>query len=196
MDDIHCDNNINAVDIMCFGETWLSLSQPSPRIRDGHVVLRCDRVSGNSKGGVLMSVPSNMQPSHTSTYTSHGIEGLTTRLYVHNTDIQIALLYRPPSVPTATFTTVINTLVTCMSLYNLPTIILGDFNEDLYGNTHSHIFDIMTSSSYVQLVGSPTTDRGTLIDHVYFNRPSDDVVVQVHDTYYTDHNAVYCSIVV
>ena len=57
-------------------------------------------MSGNSnKGGVLMSGLSTMQPSHMSTFTSHGIEGLTTRLCVHNTDIQIALLYRPPSVP-------------------------------------------------------------------------------------------------
>ena len=86
---------------------------------------------GNSKGGVLMSVPSTMQPSHTNILTSHGIEGLTTRLYVHNTDIQIALLYRPPSVPTATLVTVLTTIVTHMSLSTLPTIILGDFNEDL-----------------------------------------------------------------
>ena len=36
-------------------------------------MLRCDRVSGNSKGGVLMSVPSTMQPSHTSTFTSQDL---------------------------------------------------------------------------------------------------------------------------
>ena len=78
MHDIECDSNINAVD-MCFCETWLSPSQPSPCIREGHVVLRCDRVCDNHKGGVLISVPSIMQPSHTSTFTSHGIEGLSTR---------------------------------------------------------------------------------------------------------------------
>ena len=152
-------------------------------------------MSDNSKDGVLMSVPSTMQPSHTSTFTSHGIEGITTRLCVHNTEyIQVALLYRPPSIPTATFVTVLTTIVSDMS--NLPTIILGDFNENLY-NTHCHILDnIMSNNGYTQLVQSPTTDRGTLIDHVYYNRPSDDVVVQVHDAYYSDHNTVYCSIVV
>ena len=61
LDDIERDSYMNAVDILCFCETWLSSSQPSPRIKDDHVVLRCDRVSGNSKGGVLMSVPSTMQ---------------------------------------------------------------------------------------------------------------------------------------
>ena len=135
-----------------------------------------------------------LAPCSFSTFTSHGIEGLSTRLCVHNTDIQIALVYRPPSVPTATFITV---LVAHMSLSNIPTIILGDFNEDLNDNDngHSHILDTMTSSGYTQLVQSPTTDRGTMIDHVYYNRPVNDVV-QVHDTYYTDHDTVYCSIVV
>ena len=196
LDDIKCDSYMNAVDILCFCETWLSPSQPSPHITDDHVVLRCDRVSGNSKGGVLMSVPGTMKPSHTNLSTSHGIERLTTRLCVHNTDIQIALLYRPPSIPTASFVTVLTTIVAHMSLSTLPTIILGDFNEDLYDNTHSHILDIMSNNGYTQLVQSPTTDRGTLIDHVYYNRPSDDAVVQVHDTYYSDHDTVYCSIVI
>ena len=143
-----------------------------------------------------MSVPSTMQPSHISTFTSHGIEVLATRLCVHNTDIQIALLYRPPSVPIATFVTVLTTIVAHMSLSNLPTIILGDFNEDLYNNTHSSILNIMNSSNFKQIVQSPTSDRGTLIDHMYYNRPVNDVVVQVHDTYYSDHDTVYGSIVV
>ena len=78
-------------------------------------MLRCDRVSGNSKGGVLMSVPSTMQPSHTSTFTSHGIEGLSTKLLLPNTEyIQIALLYRLPSVPIATFVTVL-TICHCLT---------------------------------------------------------------------------------
>ena len=117
LDDIECDSYMNAVDILCFCETWLSPSQPLPHITDDHVVLRCGRVSGNSKGGVLMSVPSTMQPSHISTFTSHGIEGLTTRLCIHNIDIQIALLYRPPSVPTATYISVLTTIVAHVIVY-------------------------------------------------------------------------------
>ena len=135
---------------------------------------------------------------HILTFTSHGIEGLTTRLCVHNTDIQIALLYRPPSIPTANFVNVLNTIVANLSCNNnLLTIVLGDFNEDLLShNRQSHILDAMTSSGYIQLVQSPTTDRGTLIDHVYYNRPVNDVVVQLLDTYYSDHDTVYCSYVV
>ena len=33
-----------------------------------------------------------------------------------------------------------------------------------------------------------------LIDHVYINKQCDDVYAQVHDVYYSDHDAVYCSV--
>ena len=46
----------------------------------------------------------------------------------------------------------------------------------------------------MQLVQNATTDRGTLIDHLYFSKQCDDVLVQVRDVYYSDHDAVYCSI--
>ena len=80
---------------------------------------------------------------------------------------------------------------TCILSLNLPTIIRGDFNEDLSNNRHSCILD---TSSYTQLLQSSTTDRGTLISHVYYNRPVNDVIVQLLDTYYSDHDTV-CSIV-
>ena len=32
------------------------------------------------------------------------------------------------------------------------------------------------------------------MDHVYFNKQCDDVYVQVRDVYYSDHDAVYCSV--
>ena len=101
-----------------------------------------------------------MQPSHNSTFTSHGIEGLTTRLLLPNMEyIQIALLYRPPSVPIATFVTMLTTLVIRMSMSSLRTIILGDFNEDLSDTIQSRILNVMSNHGYTQLVQSPTTDR-------------------------------------
>lgn len=43
----------------------------------------------------------------------------------------------------------------------------------------------MSNHGYKQLVTHPTTDKGTLIDHdiVYFNRPSSDIIVEIHDTF-------------
>ena len=50
----------------------------------------------------------------------------------------------------------------------------------------------MMSHSHTRFVIDVNTDRTTLIDHVYFNCCCDEEV-QVCDVYYSDHDAVYCS---
>ena len=83
-----------------------------------------------------------------------------------------------------------------ITMSNIPTVVLGDFNEDLLQKPDSRVLSLMSSNRYKQLIETPTTDRGTLIDHVYYNRPSDNTVVQVHDTYYSDHDTVYWSVLI
>ena len=81
-----------------------------------------------------------------------------------------------------------------MSVFSLPCVILGDFNEDILHQTDSRIVSFMSSHGYTQVVNSPTTARGTLIDHVYCNSLPGNTIVQVQDMYYSDHDMVYCSI--
>ena len=80
-------------------------------------------------------------------------------------------------------------------LQNKATVVMGDFNDDVLSTSSSRVEQFMLSQGYTQLVRQSTTDRATLIDHVYFSEQiSDDVVVQVRDVYYSDHDAVYCSV--
>ncbi len=44
------------------------------------------------------------------------------------------------------------------------------------------------------LFSPPTTNSGTLIDNVYYNGTLNGVIVEVSDTYYSDHDAVFVSI--
>ena len=86
------------------------------------------------------------------------------------------------------------TILNQIATSNIPTIVLGYFNEDLVQNPDSRMLSLMSNNGYKQLVQSPTTDRGTLIDHVYYNRPPGSTVLQVHDTYYSDHDTVCLSV--
>ena len=53
----------------------------------------------------MISVPECVQPTNTHRYASNGIEAVsTTLLLAKNKQIQIALLYRSPSVPLQTLT--------------------------------------------------------------------------------------------
>ena len=78
----------------------------------------------------------------------------------------------------------------------MPTIILGDFNDDLLStSTSSRLLQFMSSKGFSQLVQGPTTDSGSLLDHIYCNDVGEDTCyVDVIDTYYSDHDATYLSL--
>ena len=101
------------------------------------------------------------------------------------THIQIALVYRSPTVPR----TALSKLLQHISLSNTPCVILGDFNEH---QPNSPILSLMCKHGFTQLVESPTTPQGTLLDHVYYKNPPSNVTIQVKDTYYSNHDTVYC----
>ena len=193
--DIEQDMYLKATNIVCFCETWLTASQTSPSILNDQVVVRCDRQTSDNKGGTMICIPRQMHPTHTCSFTSSGIEVACSTLTLSNGNkMNISVIYRSPTVPLQALTTMLSTLLAYVSTANLPTVILGDFNEDILSRPNSSIVSLMSNHGYTQLVSTPTTSKATLIDHVYYNRPSDNTIVQVHDTYYSDHDAVYCSI--
>ena len=162
LSDLEQDSVLKCASILCFCETWLSPSQPSLVVQGNQVALRCDRALGNHKGRVMISVPQNMQPACTSKFTTNGIEGVTTTLLLPNaTQLQVALMYRLPSVSSDAFLSALTTIVNLIAISDIPTVVLGDFNEDLLQKPDSRILTLMASNGYQQLVQSPTTDRGT-----------------------------------
>ena len=193
--DIKADNNLRCATVLCFCETWLNASQPSPVLFDGQTDIRCDRLTCENKGGVLICVPSQMDPSNVQRFVNNGIEAVSATLQILGaSSIQIALVYRSPSVPQQTFTALLTRLLRHVSMCSTPCVILGDFNCDLLNNQNSAVSTLMHNFSFRQLVMVPTTAQGTLIDHVYYSGVPDSAVVYVQDTYYSDHDTVYCRI--
>ena len=70
-------------------------------------------------------------------------------------------------------------------------VVIGDFNDDVL--TSSSICGFMQHEGFVQHVTQPTTERGTLIDHVYVKTSVYDVESIVWPVYFSDHEAVVCS---
>ena len=194
--DIEQDKFLKAANVVCFCETWLTQSQPSPSILNDQETIRCDRQANNNKGGTMICVSRCMQPSQTCTLNiAYDIEVAYSTLTLPDANqIQIFVLYRSPNVPLQSLLTTMYQIVMYASTSNIPTIILGDFNVDLLSQPNSSILTLMSNHGYTQLVTNPTTANGTLIDHIYYNRPTTDIIVQVHDAYYSDHDTVYCSI--
>ena len=160
--DIRADHSLRSASILCFCETWLSASQPSPVLLDDQIDIRCDRVTCENKGGVLLCVPSHMNPSNVHRFATSGIEAVSATIQLPNvSNMQIAVVYRSPSVPRATLITVLTRLLRHVTLCNIPCVILGDFNEDIVHHQNLAILALMSSFSFKQIVQYPTrhTDR-------------------------------------
>ena len=195
--DICQDTSLKSAAIVCFTETWLTEQQTSPTLFDGHTVLRGDRLSGANKGGVMLSVHQSIVPISVTNYTLSGIlieATLATLLLPNHKQLQVTVVYRSPRVSNNVLVEVMSDILGQMAASDLPSIVLGDFNDDLLTTANSPLTHLMFRHGYSQLVHSPTTDNGTLIDHVYYNGPLSNAQVHVIDTYYSDHDTVYCSL--
>lgn len=145
-----------------------------------------------------MCVPSYTNPTSEHRFAVTGIEAVSVTVQLTGEDsLQMAVLYRSPSVAQETFITLLTRLLTHLTNSTVPCVALGDFNEDMLHCQNSAVLNLMSSFSFTQIVHCPTTPQGTLIDHVYSrNITSHSMSTYVHmqDTYYTAHDTVYYSI--
>ena len=105
----------------------------------------------------------------------------------------IMAVYRHPNQPLTAFLPLLNHYISDLPQIML-TIILGDFNENLLSPSPSPLLQLMSSRRFYQLVQGPTTDSGSLLDHIYCNGAVNDALIDVVDTYYSDHDATYLSL--
>jgi hypothetical protein len=148
--DIEQDPITSVIDIFC---TWLYPSLPSPSLKAGHDVFRCDRSTGNHKGGVLLSAPKCYYPIQTQTSNSSTIECVSVELTLPSGyNLIILVVYRPPSLSLDAFLTDI--LQILQSMYtrasSLPSIVVGDFNEDIGSPRYYRIEHLFTTFGFNQ----------------------------------------------
>ena len=72
--DIEQDMCHKAANVLCFCETWLTASQASPNILSHQVAARCNKQTGDNKGGTMICISSDMQTCHAYSFTSPSIE--------------------------------------------------------------------------------------------------------------------------
>ncbi|XP_033967886.2 uncharacterized protein [Pseudochaenichthys georgianus] len=103
----------------------------------------------------------------------------------------VAVVYRPPNYPMTQFKTNMPQLTNALNATSNNIVMLGDFNQDLLKSTSMSTF--MTTLGYSQLVSEPTTEKGTLIDHVYLTNTSPYLgETTVKPMYFSTHEAVQC----
>ena len=198
------DQAMRQTNILCFTETFLRhhqhLEQSYLPTQNESEVFRLDRLQTNSedltKGGIMIVCPSSLQPVRININHPNQLEAISIIATSTNSGRRMCIvaIYRHPCQPLTEFLPLISNYVT--NLPNIiPTIILGDFKEDLLSrSTSSVLVQLMSDREFHQLVHLPTTDSGSLLDHIYYNGNIEDTFVDVIDTYYSDHDATHLSL--
>ena len=110
-----------------------------------------------------------------------------------NRKIVLITLYRHSStVSTQEFIVLVEQSLSSTALSHAELLVVGDFNDDLMGNT-TKISSWFETNGFNQLIDQPTTDQGSLLDHVYFNGVSL-IQTKVCDTYYLAHDCTIIAI--
>ena len=177
--DIRADFSLRTADILYFCETWLNASQPTPVFLNDQSDIRCDRMTNEKKGGVLMCVPSYINPTSVHRFTATGIEAVSATIDIGADSLQMAVVYRSPSAAQATLNTLLTRLLTHLTNSTVPCAVLRDFNKDISHCENSAILNLMSSYGFTQIVHCPTVPQGTLIDNVYIRNTTAIVHVQV-----------------
>ena len=156
-------------------------------------VFRQDRIQTSTedlaKGGIMIVCPSSLQPVRMNVpHHPPQLEILTIKTSCTNSVGRMCITQQH----LASFLSLVGDYLANLPQM-VPTIIVDDFNEDISRSNSSRLLQLITSRGFSQLVQVPTTDSGSLLDHIYFNGIIENSVVDVMDTYYSDHDATYLS---
>lgn len=124
----------------------------SPVFCDNHTVIRSDRASGETKGGVMISVPQIMLTSdiHNFSLNCPGIliEAVGTTLLLRNGEhLQITVVYRSPTASTNNLLNAMSAILNQLTSTGLRSVVLGNFNDDLLVRPYVPVWFLSTSAN-------------------------------------------------
>ena len=195
------DATIARAHVMCFTETFLKPHQQvgSDLLLNGEPsqVYRATDAQNLSNGGVMIACTTSLLPRSLDIAHSPLLEvKAVTVTTAAGTQMCIIAIYRRPQLQLATLLTHLRNYLVGAPHLTLPTVLLGDFNENLSEMTvdRSPLIALMSSLSFHQLVDAPTTDSGCLLDHIYYSGPCVHAQVDTVDICYSDHDATFVSL--
>ncbi|XP_070407786.1 uncharacterized protein [Nothobranchius furzeri] len=181
-------------------ETWLTTACSDTVKIDGYSFYNCPRHLSYTSNQAALAALQDQQRGGVGIYTAQGVafellklqdvnlECLTYKFVSLN--LLMAVIYRPPLYPLSVFQANLVKLLDWLEPQSENVLLMGDFNDDILKS--SVVLKIVTDRGYAQIVTDPTTERGTLIDHVYIKSKVYEMEAVVMPTYFSDHQGIFC----
>ena len=185
-------------DVMCFTETYLRDDNDISYFLSEYDFVAFRRNIQNDKAqksehGLMICISKWMNAQEL-LFRVEGLESLVVLVNNLRSRLIVGVVYKPPATSMKTFLKLFESLLHMMPL-NIPTVFVGDFNDNLIDNIDSPLVKMMKCYGFDQLVNTPTTDSGSLLDYIYFNKQATTAeqqsLVDVCDIYYSDHDATF-----
>ncbi|KAL3987772.1 hypothetical protein ACER0C_014887 [Sarotherodon galilaeus] len=205
MEDMRCHHELSLADVLCITETHLSGSSVSPcfqleqynmSTRNRHVSYTNHTDMAKVNGGGVAMYYKTVLTAESRKYLQNvtDLEFVVIKVESPVTAL-IATVYRPPNYSHVRFLPQMQCLLDSLEMMNCqPIIVCGDFNEDLMSRGKKPIQELFQSRGYAQLITAATTEKYTLIDHLYISQPYACLQSGVLNTYHSYHNPIYCVI--
>nr|XP_054591529.1 uncharacterized protein LOC129155826 [Nothobranchius furzeri] len=183
-------------------ETWVSTDRSDAVQIDGYSFYNCPRGLAYSSTHESLIAFQEQQHGGVGFYTADGVAfkmlqapdvNLESLVYSFvNLHIVLGLIYRPPLYPLSLFKVNLTKLLDWLEVQSETLVLMGDFNDDILKS--STILKLLTDRGYAQIVKQPTTEKGTLIDHVYVKSNKYITEASVIPTYFSDHQGIICDL--
>ncbi|TKS65922.1 ATP-dependent DNA helicase PIF1 [Collichthys lucidus] len=200
--DIEAHKALMKADCICLTETWLDVNPKEEPQLAGHVFHHNPRGNCYDDSDPMFAVLKQQQRGGVGMYCSENIDVQVLLpekcniecLYfeMQHVNLCAAVVYRPNSYKVDMFRQKLLQVIFHLDKHAGRKMIMGDFNEDIL--VSSSIQKLLEQHGYTQHVRQCTTEKGTLIDHVYV-KDTEDVIVEVIQTYYSFHDAVLISLI-
>ena len=183
-------------EVMCFTETYLRKNDNiSTYLQKCNFISYRKHIYNNieqNKHGVMVCVSSTLHSEELQVIGIKNIEFCAISVKIGSRNMTVCAVYISPKLDMTTIVKKIKLLINSFKRVG-PIILSGDFNTDLSKNTQTRLATCLELLGFHQCVKDPTTDYGSLLDHVYYNG-NEMHVVDITDTYYSDHDLVLCTI--